>query len=102
MHNMMAVRLWVTCYSLIMIFLNKTFFVRKDLKTNVLEIFQNKHYIFVLDTRQTFMCFQMNEVIFNSQLVKYEVQMKFRFRVLCPLLTNNAKLTRSYLKFYTN
>ena len=33
----MAVRLWVTCLSLIMIFLNKTFFVRKYLIAKVLE-----------------------------------------------------------------
>jgi len=45
MHNMMAVCLWVTCYLLIMIFSNKTFFVRKFLKVKVLEIFQNKHDI---------------------------------------------------------
>ena len=32
MHNMMAVRLWMTCYSLIIIFSNKTIFCKKIFK----------------------------------------------------------------------
>ena len=51
-----------------MLFINNdifeyNFFVRKDLKVKVLEIFQNNIILFVLGKTQTFMGFFSNEVI---------------------------------------
>ena len=68
MHHIMAVRLWVTRYSLIMIFSNKTFFVRKALKVIVLSrdiLKQTLYYLFYAKHKPLYIyiCVFSNEVI---------------------------------------